>query len=175
MVVRNTLLVVLLSAAVIVDVTWLARLPLGGAPDVLLLTVLSVGLRHGLVAGALVGAVAGYLRDLVGGGPMGLYALAYLLTGSAAGAASPLVDVQQRGVPAAAAVVGTALLTALIAGAVLATGIAPVPWVPVARGAAAAGVLNALLAHPIDRVVAWFDRLAARRYEDRMIGHRGRR
>lgn len=172
MLLRGAFLFAVLASAAVVDTAWLSRLPLYGAPDILLLAVLSVGLRRGLDAGALVGAAAGYLRDLIGGSPMGLYTLAYLLVGASAGAAGPLVDLHQRAMSTAAAVVGTALLAVLIAGAVVVTGVAPVRWPVFLYAAAVAAVLNALLARPVDRLMRWVDRLAERRYEGRMIGHK---
>lgn len=172
MLLRAAFLFAVLASAAVVDTAWLSRLPLYGAPDILLLAVLSAGLRRGLGAGALVGAVAGYLRDLIGGGPMGLHTLSYLLVGASAGAASPLVDLHQRAMPAAAALVGTALLAALIAGAVVVTGVAPVRWPVFLYAGAVAAILNALLAGPVDRLMRWIDRLGRRRYEGRMIGHR---
>jgi rod shape-determining protein MreD len=172
MLLRAACLVAVLVSAAVVDTAWLSRLPLYGAPDILLLAVLSTGLRRGLDAGALMGAAAGYLRDLIGGSPMGLHTLSYLLVGASAGAASPLVDLHQRGMPAAAALVGTGLLAALVAGAVVATGVAPVRWPVLVYAAAVAAVLNMLLAGPVDHLMRWIDRLAQRRYEGRMIGHR---
>jgi rod shape-determining protein MreD len=172
MLLRAASLCAVMASAAVVDTAWLSRLPLYGAPDILLLAVLSIGLRQGLDAGALVGAAAGYLRDLIGGSPMGLYALSYLLVGAAAGAAGPLVDLHQRAMSAAAAMVGTTLLAVLMAGAVVVTGVAPVRWLVVLYAVAVAAVLNALLAGPVDRLMRWIDRLARRRYEGRMIGHK---
>lgn len=172
MVARTAVLFAVLASAVIVDAAWLSRLPLYGAPDLLLLAVLSAGLRRGAETGALTGAAAGYLRDLIGGSPMGLYTLVYLLVGAAAGTAGPLVDLRQRAMPAAVALLGTGLLAGLVAGAVALTGAAPVRWPVFIYATGVAAVLNPLLAGPIDRLMRWTDRLAQRRYDGRTLGRR---
>jgi rod shape-determining protein MreD len=172
MVLRAALITGCLIAASVVDSAWLSRLPWGPGPDLLLLMVLSVGLRRGLTVGALIGAVAGYLHDLTTGGPLGVYTFSYLALGATAGAASPMVDLQQRAMPVAVAVLGTLMLTAVSALTVTVTGVAPAQWPSVGIDAAVAVILNALLARPVDAVVRGIDRLTQRRYTGRVIGHR---
>ncbi|MDR7523510.1 MAG: rod shape-determining protein MreD [Armatimonadota bacterium] len=175
MVLRGILFVLLLAAGVVVDGAWLSRLPLPAGPDLLLLVVLAIALRHGAEGGALAGAAGGYLRDVAGGTPLGLYAFSYLVVGAAAGASSAVVDPRQRSVAVAWAVVGTGLLALVSGTMVAATGLARVTWADVASDAAVAAALNALLAGPVGSLVAWADRVTRRRYEGRVIGPRGLR
>jgi rod shape-determining protein MreD len=172
MILRLTLLVACLLAAALVDSAWVSRLPLPAGPDLLLLIALGVGIRRGLEPGALAGAAAGYLRDLVGGGPLGLFALSYLGVGALAGAASVVVDQQQRALPAMAAAVGTVALGLANAALVTLTGAARVAWGGLAAEMAVGALLNAVLAGWVDRLVRRIDRLAQRRYAGRTIGHR---
>lgn len=170
---RATLFAGLIAAAVVVGGAWLSRLPLPAAPDLLLLVVLAAAMRRGVETGVLIGAAAGYLRDLVGGSPLGLFTLCYLLVGATAGAAKTLVDVQQRRVPAFTAAVGTVLLSAVLGFVVTLTGLAAVHWTALAWDAAVSAVLNAVLARPVYAVVAWADGLPQRRYAARAAGLRG--
>jgi rod shape-determining protein MreD len=167
---RVLLLTGCLALGAALDGALLSRLPWG--PDLLLLVVLAVGLRHGLESGALIGAGAGYLRDLTSGSPLGLFVLSYLLIGAAAGAASTIVDPQQRAIPAVAALVGTAALALLGAAIVHATGVARVDWAATAFDAAITAAINGFLAGAIDATVRGIDRLAQRRYTGRLIGHK---
>jgi rod shape-determining protein MreD len=172
MLLRVLLIGVSLAVAAVIDGAWLWRLPLPAAPDLLLLIALAVGLRHGLASGAAAGAAAGYLRDLISGGPLGLFALSYLAVGALAGAASAVVDLQERSVPAAAALVGTFAL-ALFGGALISvTGVAAITWVRLVGETVVAAALNALLAGWVDALIRSIDRLAQRRYEGRVIGHK---
>lgn len=172
---RIVLLAALLALAAAVNGAWLSRLPVRMPPDLLLLVVLPAALRYGGEAGALFGAAAGYLRDLTAGTPLGLHVLVYLLVGLGAGALSPLVDVQQRLVPAAAGAVGTLGAWVLGGLVVTAAGLAPVRWGALLTDAAWAAALALVLAGAADRAVAVVDRLTQRRYEGRIIGERSRR
>jgi rod shape-determining protein MreD len=172
MVLRAVLLTGCLALGAALDGALFSRVPWGLAPDLLLLVVLAVGLRHGLEAGAVIGAGAGYLRDLVSGSPLGLFVLSYLLVGAAAGAASAMVDPQQRAIPAAAALGGTAALALASATIVAMTGVGQVHWPSTAVDAAAVAAANVLLARPVDALVHGIDRLVQRRYAGRLIGHR---
>jgi rod shape-determining protein MreD len=172
MVARTALLMGLLVVGTVVDAAWLARLPLRASPDLAVLVVLAAGLRYGLVAGALLGAAAGYLRDLVGGSPLGFYALSYLFVGAVAGAAAPALDLQQRAVAPVAAFAGVVALALASAGLVMLTGLAPVSWSRLAADAALTGALTAVLAGVVDRTVRTVDQLTRRRYAGRVIGHR---
>jgi rod shape-determining protein MreD len=164
-----------LLAGAVIDGAWLWRLPLDASPDLLLLITLAASLRRGIESGAVIGVIAGYLRDLLSGSPLGVFALSYLIIGTAAGAASPLVDLQQRAMPAAAAIVATLALALLSAAAVTATGVAAVSWLRLAGDTAIAAAMNAVLAGPVDALVRWIDRATQRRYSGRVIGHKGLR
>ena len=93
MYVKRTLLsVALVMAALMVQVSVLARLQLPGAtPDLLLLTVLGLALVYGHVGGALVGFGAGLLADLAppSDHAVGRYALVLCVVGYAAGLTRP--------------------------------------------------------------------------------------
>jgi rod shape-determining protein MreD len=172
MMLRAALFAALMAAAVVVNGAWLSRLPVPAAPDLVLLVVLAAATRRGVVTGALMGTAAGYLRDLVGGSPLGLFTLSYLAVGAAAGAAMTMIDLRQRRMPAVAAALGTALLYAISGLVVTLTGLANLHWTVVAVDAGGSAVLNAVLARPVDTLVGWADRLPARRYAARVIGFR---
>ena len=169
---RVLLTPLLLAAATVVGSAWLSRLPLPAVPDLVMLIVLSAGIRRGLETGALLGAAGGYLRDLTSGGPLGLYTFVYVILGTAAGSTMTVVNLNQRWVPTAAAAAATGLVY-LTSGAVVAmTGVATVQWMPLIQSMVAAAALNALLARPLDGLVCWVDRIARRRYPAKAIGYR---
>jgi rod shape-determining protein MreD len=173
--VRLLLLMGLLAGATVIDGAWLSRLPLPAAPELAMLVALAVGMRRGLEAGALAGAAAGYLYDLVSGSPLGLYTLAYLAVGAAAGAVRPVVDLRQRSVPVVAAVLGTSVVYLISALLVAATALAHVDWTQTARDAAVAAIGNALLARPVDSLVGWVEYVSVRRHAARVIPHKAGR
>ena len=73
-------------AAVVVQASVLARLPLpGGAPNLVLVLVVAVGLAGGASAGLATGFGAGLLTDLLSEHPVGLLALCFALAGFLAG------------------------------------------------------------------------------------------
>jgi rod shape-determining protein MreD len=80
---------VCLVAAVLVQVMLVNRLPLpaGGAPDLVLLAVVAVGVLRGPVSGAVVGFCAGLVVDIVPPTAhlAGLYAFVFALVGYIAG------------------------------------------------------------------------------------------
>ncbi len=86
-----TLLVAALIALVLVQVTWVNRLPTPGAvPDLVAISVLAIALAHGALAGAAVGAVAGLVLDLVppAAGPLGGWMLVLVLAAALMGRAA---------------------------------------------------------------------------------------
>jgi rod shape-determining protein MreD len=172
---RTLLLILLITAGTVIDGAWLSRLPLRATPDLALLVALSVAIRHGLEAGVLAGALTGYLRDLVSGSPLGLFLASYLVVGAAFGAAMPLVNPHYRYLPAATAVVGTALLYSASGLLVAATALAPVSWIAVALDASVAAGINALLARPVHALVGWIDDISGRRQAVRVIPHKAPR
>src|SRR3990172_9934606 len=104
MLTRVALFGMFLAAAAAVEGAWLSRLPLPAAPDLLLLIVVAAGVRRGLEAGALLGVTAGYVRDLTGGSPLGIFTFAYLAAGVAAGSVMSVVDFNHRLAPALMAI-----------------------------------------------------------------------
>lgn len=72
--------------AVVLQSSVLARLPLpGGAPNLVLVLVVAVGLAGGASAGLATGFAAGLLTDLLSAHPVGLLALCFGLAGFVAG------------------------------------------------------------------------------------------
>ena len=72
--------------AVVLQSSVLARLPLpGGAPNLVLVLVVAVGLAGGASAGLGTGFAAGLLTDLLSAHPVGLLALCFALAGFVAG------------------------------------------------------------------------------------------
>ena len=110
---RLLLLVVGVLAAVLLQTTLVARLPLPGSPpDLVLVLVLVVALRLGPAAGMATGFAAGCLADLLGDSALGRLALAYVVGAWAAGLLPDGPDRGLRGpLLAAAAGSAAALLT----------------------------------------------------------------
>ncbi len=169
---RIVLFACLLGAGAVVDGAWLSRLPRWASPDLLLLITVAFGLRRGLAAGALTGAAAGYLRDVTGGSPLGIYALSYLAVGTAAGALAAVVDLGQRYLYAAAAALATVGLSLASGLIVAATGLTLVDWPLLLRETAAVAVLNALFAGPVAAIVAWAETVSRRRDPTRIVARR---
>ena len=82
---RAVLSAILLAAALVLQLTVVNRLPLpgGGAPDLVLLTVVALGLCGSPAAGAVTGFCAGLGLDLAPPGSylIGEYALVFCLIG----------------------------------------------------------------------------------------------
>jgi len=78
----------LLLSSLLIQSVVLSRLPLPGAtPDLLLLVVIALAISWGPVAGSIIGFAAGLSWDLISpaDGPMGAWALLYILVGWVAG------------------------------------------------------------------------------------------
>lgn len=170
---RAVLLGGVLALATVVDGAWLSRLPLPATPDLLLVLVVALGVRRGVVQGAVAGAAAGYLRDLVAGGPLGVYVLVYLVVGAAAGSVMASVDVDHPTGPLVIAGAATVLGTAVGAGVVLAAGLGPLPWSPLAWQLTTGATMNALLVRPAEAALRWAERVGQRRYPARALPFRG--
>jgi rod shape-determining protein MreD len=169
---RVVLLLGVIMAITVIDGAWLSRLGSIASPDLLIVVVALCGLRYGVEAGALLGGAAGYIEDLVTGAPLGLHMLLFVVLGAASGAARPIVDVHQRLVPLAAAVVSTVAVTVLTAALARALHLGIVDWATVGADAALTAGLNALLAGPVAALLWWIDHVTRRRYAGRTIGHR---
>ncbi|MFB7913402.1 rod shape-determining protein MreD [Streptomyces sp. NPDC056061] len=118
---RILLSVVLVVAALVVQVSVLARLQLPGAvPDLLLLVVLALAFVYGHVSGALIGFGAGLLADLVppADHAAGRYALVLCVIGYLAGLLKPESGrIRSAFVPlagVAGAAIGSTLLYAVV-------------------------------------------------------------
>lgn len=169
---RFALLGALLAAGTIADGAWLSRLPRWASPDLVLLVVVAAGVRRGLLVGAIAGAAAGYLRDVAGGSPLGVFSLSYLIVGTLAGTLAEVVDLGQRYLDAAMAALATLVHSAASGMVVAAAGLAAVDWPALLLDAAGVALLNALLARPVAGIVGWADTASHRRYPARVVVHR---
>lgn len=172
MLIRIALYGLLLTAAAAVEGAWLWRLPLPAPPDVLLLIVVAAGVRRGLETGALLGAAAGYVRDLTSGSPLGVFTFAYLITGVAAGSVMSVVDFNQRLAPALMAVAATTLMY-LVGGALVATtGLTSAPWVNFLPDLLGAAAINALAARAVDALYCRVEQWDRRPFPAKAIAYR---
>ncbi|MCW2620623.1 MAG: mreD [Frankiales bacterium] len=110
---RLLLFGLLVVTGVLVQTTVLARIPLPGSPpDLVLVVVIACALVEGSRAGVTIGFSAGLFADLQTDHQLGRLALAYLLTGYAAG---QVRDDRARSTMLPLAVVGMGALVALFA------------------------------------------------------------
>jgi rod shape-determining protein MreD len=118
---RHVLSAALIAVGLVLQLTLIDRLqlPEGGAPDLVLVLVVTLGLANGPVAGAVTGFAAGLCLDLAPPASqlIGQYALVFCLIGWAAGLAS------RRAAKSALTAVGVAV-GAVICGELLAAGLA---------------------------------------------------
>ncbi|MGC8462807.1 MAG: hypothetical protein ACP5P9_03960 [Acidimicrobiales bacterium] len=148
--------VLVVFLAVTVQGTIVLDLRIGGVhPDVMVLLPLAAGVAGGPAQGATVGFWTGLVADLFLPTPFGLSALVGTLIGFAAGATTAALDRTVWWVPPLAALVGSAAyeLAYPLLGAVL--GQPQMLHVPLAGIVVLVGVVNAALAIPAVRVVAW--------------------
>lgn len=172
---RIVLLAGLIAAMGALDATLVSRILPFGSPDPALLVVVSIAMRHGLSPGVIAAVGVGYLRDLVAGGPLGVFMLSYLAAGLMVGLFAPLANQRHPYLVAGAAVPATLVHHASVAAIVSATGLAQIGWLPALGEAAVAALLNAVLARPVDTAVGLIDALTIRRYPAKIIGHGVRR
>ena len=172
MLMRIALYGFLLTAAAAVEGAWLWRLPLPAPPDVLLVIVVAAGVRRGLETGALLGAAAGYVRDLTSGSPLGVFTFAYLITGVAAGSVMSVLDFNQRLAPALMAIAATTLMY-LVGGALVATtGLTSAPWVNFLPDLLGAAAINALAARAVDALYCRVEQWDRRPFPAKAIAYR---
>lgn len=111
---RFLLAALLLTVAVVLQVTVLSRLPLPGAtPDLVLVVVVAWALSRGSIEGSIVGFAAGLLLDLAppSAGPLGLSALVLAVVGYLVG---KLADDAQRSAAAPLVIVAAASVFSLL-------------------------------------------------------------
>ncbi|MHB1596881.1 MAG: rod shape-determining protein MreD, partial [Streptosporangiaceae bacterium] len=153
---RLAVMIAILFAAVLLQLTVINGLPLpgGGAPDVVLLCVVAIGLVGGVRAGLIAGFCAGLALDLAppAVGLVGEYALVFTLAGYFSGRMRPVLP--------RSALLGTAAGAVAVAGAEVATAILAVALgrPPVTVGTVAhvlpASVLYDLIVLPVALFVA---------------------
>lgn len=147
----------LVLAAVIVEVTVLARLGLPGAtPDLVVVTIVAIALALGPTQGAVAGFAAGVLIDLAPPGDtlLGVNAIVYIVIGFVTGV---VVDPRDRTVPILIAIVSVSAGAAAIATAALDTllGSDRVQWGDMAGMALTSALYAALMAPLVVLGVAW--------------------
>jgi rod shape-determining protein MreD len=125
---------------------------LGASPDVLLVTLVAVGLLRGAVTGAVVGFAAGLIVDVATLGTLGVTSLLLTLAGFWAGRYGETTGRGRRHAPLVAVLAATAFVQ--IGGYVLDSLLGgPVVMREVLLSLPAALVLNGLLAYPVFALV----------------------
>jgi rod shape-determining protein MreD len=150
----------LLLLALLLQTTVVPDLRISGVcPDIMLLLAVCAGLAGGPERGATVGFSAGLLVDLfLPTTPLGLSALAYCLVGFSVGALrGSLLREGWLLAPAVALIASAAGVLVFVAAGVTVgqsqlTGPGPVT---LAKTAVIVGVMNAVLAIPVSRIVTW--------------------
>jgi len=132
--------------AALIESAWLSRLAVHGAtPDLVLLWVVALGFYRGAEVGAIAGAAAGWLHDLLGGLALGLHALVKMIVGFATGLLRRTIVLEGVVVPALVGVgasVSSDVLLQIIASI---TGSGPREWAPWMERAAWAACYNGLM------------------------------
>jgi rod shape-determining protein MreD len=120
----------------------------GASPDVLLVTLVAVGLLRGAIAGAVAGFAAGLIVDVATLGTLGVTSLLLTLAGYWAGRYGETTGRGRRHAPLVAALAATAFVE--VGGYVLDSLLGgPVLMREVVLALPAALVLNGLLAYPV--------------------------
>lgn len=150
---------VLLAAVVQVSVISGGRV-LGAEPDLLLLTVISIGLLRGSIAGAIAGFAAGLLVDVMTLGTLGVTSILLTVVGHLAGRYGETTGRGRAYAPS---------LTAFVASVLASLGGAALNFMlgePVASGEVVRGVLpSAVLAAVLILPVHWLCRVVLGRSE----------
>lgn len=125
----------------------------GGAPDLLLVTVVAIGLARGSISGAILGFLGGLVVDLVTLDTLGLSSLVLTLAGFWAGRYAETTGRDRRLAPLVA--VGALTVLAAVFGALLRylLGEEVVPQHALVTALAPTFALNLLLAVPVHRLV----------------------
>ncbi len=163
---RYALYFVASAASLVLQITWLSRAGLGGAvADPLLIVVMVVGLLHGPEEGALVGAGAGLLQDVMTGTPLGLGMLAGVCVGFCAGLVERTIYLENVWLPGLAASALTLVRNAVWIGIAHLVGLLSASPLDVVRITALAACYNGIVAVPIFHGLRRLDAVLVRLYE----------
>lgn len=150
---------VLIAIAALVQSAWLARIPVWGASiDPLLPLVVAIGVFRGAEGGAITGAVAGWVQDLLSGAAMGVHILSKLVVGFAAGLFEQSIYAEDPFLPAVATFVATIFGELVLIGVLVVTGLAPLVWPRTLQSLLAQAVLNSVIAPLVFRGVRAIER-----------------
>ncbi len=105
---RIFILSLLLMIEIIIESTIFPFLKIRGVtPDIVLITIISMGLIYGKREGIILGLIGGLLSDILFGRVLGLHALPYMLIGYLMGLASERVYKENRIIPFLFTIIGT--------------------------------------------------------------------
>jgi rod shape-determining protein MreD len=139
----------LLVAAVLVQVTWASQLEVAGVfANLVLIAVMALTWTQGVRAGLLWACVGGILLDLNAPGPLGPHSLALLVGAYATGFWARNLDRESPFHPAAAVVASTVMYSLVLIGADDALGLPIPPLRTAAQLIIAASLYNAVLMPP---------------------------
>lgn len=153
--------------AALVQSAWLVRLQVWGAViDPLLPLVVAIGIFRGSEAGAVAGASAGLLQDLLGGATLGLHGLAQTVVGFAAGMFERSMYLEDPLLPAVATFAATVAGETLVRVVVVIAHLGPVPWPATVPEILVQGALNSAIAPLAFRLVRSIEQRFRKRYEE---------
>ncbi|TMI77938.1 MAG: rod shape-determining protein MreD [Bacillati bacterium ANGP1] len=165
--IRYAVYLLLVTALLALQTTWLAGAGIGGAvPDPLIILIMIVGLFHGPEEGAVFGAGAGLLEDVVTGAPLGLAMLADLCVGFAAGLGVRIIYMENVWLPLLGAAALTGLRVIVWVGAAHLVGLLQPPLLEVLRVALLGACYNGLVAFPLYHGLRSLDRALVRFREE---------
>ncbi len=165
--IRYAVYLLLVTALLALQTTWLAGAGIGGAvPDPLIILIMIVGLFHGPEEGAVFGAGAGLLEDVVTGAPLGLGMLADLCVGFAAGLGVRIIYMENVWLPLLGAAALTGLRVIVWVGAAHLVGLLQPPLLEVLRVALLGACYNGLVAFPLYHGLRSLDRALVRFREE---------
>jgi rod shape-determining protein MreD len=128
----------------------------GACADVVMLLPIAVGIVHGRDEGAVAGFAAGLVLDLVvHGTPVGFFALGYTLTGYIVGMTQATVLRAAWWIPVLTAIGGSAIGVLTLGVLAKMVGLEGFLDSHLATVALLVAVVNAILIHPMLRVVRW--------------------
>lgn len=105
---RTFILSLLLVTEIIIESTILPFFKIRGVtPDLVLITIISMGLIYGKKEGFILGLIGGLLSDILFGRVLGLYALSYMLIGYLMGFVSEGIYKENRIIPFLLTILGT--------------------------------------------------------------------